>query len=107
MKHLGGARDRLRGRCVLAAHKHLIQTIGAGFKLFSPRRYGGFMEDNETDIRAALRAIGEHFDAAKAKAESPDEWMQLDNEQREAEQTILRGALKREFGETLDRADLL
>jgi hypothetical protein len=34
------------------------------------------MENNETDIRAALRAIGEHFDADKAKAENPEEWMQ-------------------------------
>ena len=33
--------------------------------------------------------------------------MQLDEAQREAEQTIIRGALKREFGEKLDGADLL
>jgi hypothetical protein len=65
------------------------------------------MENNETDIRTAIRVIGEHFDKAKAEAANPDEWMQLDNAQREAEQTILRGALKREFGEPLDGTDLL
>jgi hypothetical protein len=64
------------------------------------------MADEEPDIRAALRAIGEHFDAAKAKAENPEEWMQLDEAQREAEQGILRNAMRRELGEPLDRGDL-